>query len=84
LQRKICSMKIKNGAARNQMSEFGRQCYDWGWKDAEAEVIKYLKERAGDVRMCHKNDSCADIAYVLESCIEDIQENVDINFQENL
>jgi len=33
-----------NGAARNTMSEFERQCYDWGWADAEVRIIKLIKE----------------------------------------
>jgi len=33
-----------NGAARNTMSEFERQCYDWGWADAEERIIKLIKE----------------------------------------
>jgi len=35
-----------NGAARNTMSEFERQCYDWGWADAEERIIKLLEENA--------------------------------------
>jgi hypothetical protein len=35
-----------NGAARNTMSEFERQCYDWGWADAEERIIKLLEEQA--------------------------------------
>lgn len=31
-----------NGAARNTMSEFERQCYDWGWADSEDRIIKLL------------------------------------------
>ena len=33
-----------NSAARNTMSEFERQCYDWGWSDAEARIIKLLED----------------------------------------
>lgn len=32
-----------NSAARNTMSEFERQCYDWGWEDAEQRIIKLLE-----------------------------------------
>lgn len=66
-------MKIRNGAARNRMKEFERQCYDWGWLDAEDDIVKYLQSRINDLKLCHKNDSCSDIAYVLEGCIEDIK-----------
>ena len=34
--------KPANSAARNQMSEFERQCYDWGWSDSEERIIKLL------------------------------------------
>ena len=38
-----------NGAARNTMSEFERQCYDWGWQDNEDRIIKILESiRVGD------------------------------------
>jgi hypothetical protein len=66
-------MKIKNSAARNTMTPMERQCYDWGWEDSQAEIVKYIKHRIEDLRTCHKNDSCSDIAYVLEGCIEDIE-----------
>ena len=66
-------MKIRNSAARNGMKEFERQCYDWGWLDAEDDIVKYLQSRINDLKMCHKDDSCSDIAYVLEGCIEDIK-----------
>jgi hypothetical protein len=39
-----------NGAARNAMSEFERQCYDWGWEDNEERIIKLLEED------CHSYD----------------------------
>lgn len=39
--------KPTNGAARNVMSEFERQCYDWGWKDAEERIIQLLHSDAG-------------------------------------
>lgn len=35
-----------NSAARNTMNEFERQCYDWGWADAEERIIKLLEEQA--------------------------------------
>jgi len=35
-----------NSAARNTMSEFERQCYDWGWADAEERIIKLLETQA--------------------------------------
>jgi len=35
-----------NNAARNTMSEFERQCYDWGWADAEERIIKLLETQA--------------------------------------
>ena len=37
--------KPTNSAARNQMSEFERQCYDWGWADSEERIIKLLEAR---------------------------------------
>lgn len=36
--------KPENGAARNTMSEFERQCYDWGWSDAEQRIVKLIEE----------------------------------------
>ncbi len=38
--------KPTNSAARNQMTEWERQCYDWGWEDAEERIIKLLKKEA--------------------------------------
>jgi hypothetical protein len=35
-----------NSAARNTMSEFERQCYDWGFEDAEERIIKLLETQA--------------------------------------
>lgn len=67
--------KPKNGAARNSMSEMERQCYDWGWEDAEKQVIAYLKSRIVELRYCSKNDCCSEHAYVLEGIVEDIQED---------
>jgi hypothetical protein len=32
----------KNGAARNAMSPFERQCYDWGWGDNEQRIIELI------------------------------------------
>ncbi len=40
--------KPTNSADRNQMTEWERQCYDWGWEDAEERIIKLL-ERDLDV-----------------------------------
>jgi len=37
-------MSKPNSAARNTMSEFERQCYDWGWADAEERIIKLLHD----------------------------------------
>lgn len=36
--------KPANSAARNQMSDFERQCYDWGWADSEERITKLLEE----------------------------------------
>lgn len=36
--------KPTNGAARNTMSDFERQCYDWGWEDAEERITKLLED----------------------------------------
>jgi hypothetical protein len=71
--------KPTNSAARNQMSEFERQCYDWGWEAAETEVIKYLKSRVEDLNACGKSDSCSDIAYVVQGIMEDIQDKEHLN-----
>lgn len=71
--------KPKNGAARNTMSEMERQCYDWGWDDAQAEVIKYLESRIEDFKACSKNDCCPEHIYVLEGIVEDIKED-DLEF----
>ncbi len=38
--------KPTNSAARNQMTEWERQCYDWGWEDAEERIIKLLETEA--------------------------------------
>jgi hypothetical protein len=52
-----------NSAARNQMSEFERQCYDWGWADSEERIIKLLEKHSpidiyGGIycRGCDEND----------------------------
>jgi hypothetical protein len=37
-----------NGAARNAMSEFERQCYDWGWEDNEERIIKLLEKEISE------------------------------------
>jgi hypothetical protein len=44
--------KPTNSAARNQMTEWERQCYDWGWEDAEERIIKLLRD---SMAMCDKN-----------------------------
>jgi hypothetical protein len=36
--------KPTNSAARNTMSEFERQCFDWGFEDAEERIVKLLAE----------------------------------------
>lgn len=66
--------KPKNSAARNAMSEMERQCYDWGWEDAEIRVIEYLESRIADFKACSKNDCCPEHIYVLEGIIEDLKE----------
>ncbi len=33
-----------NSAARNAMTEWERQCYDWGWEDSEERIIKLLED----------------------------------------
>jgi hypothetical protein len=49
--------KPTNSAARNVMSEFERQCYDWGWEDAEKRIIKLLEElRLKHLPWCGKQD----------------------------
>ncbi len=40
--------KPTNSAARNQMTEWERQCYDWGWEDAEERIIKVLEDSVGE------------------------------------
>jgi hypothetical protein len=37
--------KPTNSAARNQMSEFERQCYDWGWQANEDRIVKIIESR---------------------------------------
>jgi hypothetical protein len=37
--------KPKTSAARNTMSEWERQCYDWGWEDAEQAIIEMLESK---------------------------------------
>jgi hypothetical protein len=37
-------MSKPNSAARNTMSKLERQCYDWGFEDAEERIIKLLEE----------------------------------------
>lgn len=36
--------KPPNSAARNTMTPMERQCYDWGWEDAEERIIKLLED----------------------------------------
>jgi hypothetical protein len=36
-------MSKPNSAARNTMSKLERQCYDWGFEDAEERIIKLLE-----------------------------------------
>lgn len=31
-----------NSAARNAMTDHERQCYDWGWEDAEERIIALI------------------------------------------
>jgi len=38
--------KPKNSAARNTMSDFERQCYDFGWEDAEKQVVELLRDKS--------------------------------------
>jgi hypothetical protein len=33
----------KNGAARNAMRPFERQCYDWGWADNEQRIVELIE-----------------------------------------
>lgn len=40
--------KPTNSAARNQMTPFQREIYDWGWKDAEQRIIKLIEEMPED------------------------------------
>lgn len=47
--------KPTNSAARNQMTEWERQCYDWGWEDAEERIIKLLERYQG----CRDDELCA-------------------------
>ena len=44
--------KPLNGAARNTMSEFERQCYDWGWQDNEQRIIKLLEKHDSIISRC--------------------------------
>ena len=37
-------MSKPNSAARNTMSKLERQCYDWGFEDAEERIIKLIEE----------------------------------------
>jgi len=39
-------MSKPNSAARNTMSKLERQCYDWGFEDAEARIINLLIENS--------------------------------------
>lgn len=41
--------KPKNGAARNTMSPMERQCYDWGWADAEERIVKLLQKELSKI-----------------------------------
>ena len=34
-------------------------------------IIKNIKSRVGDLRSCHKNDSCQELATLIESYIEE-------------
>lgn len=37
-------------------------------------IQKYLKERLDSLSACTKNDSCKDIAYVVDGIMKDIQD----------
>jgi len=37
--------KPTNSAARNAMNDWERQCYDWGWADAEERIIELLESK---------------------------------------
>jgi hypothetical protein len=47
--------KPTNSAARNQMTEWERQCYDWGWEDAEERIIKLLESNN---KLCTEKTVC--------------------------
>jgi hypothetical protein len=37
--------KPANGAARNTMTPMERQCYDWGWEDAEMRLLEIVETK---------------------------------------
>lgn len=45
-----------------------------GTKAERQRVIEHLKERAGDVKECHKDDSCIDLYWFAMGIIETIEE----------
>lgn len=50
--------KPTNSAARNQMTKWERQCYDWGWEDAEERIIKLLEENTGCGYKHQESEKC--------------------------
>jgi hypothetical protein len=51
-------VKPTNSAARNAMSEFERKCYDWGWADAEKNIIKLLEDDGNCIFEDHPEYAC--------------------------
>lgn len=44
-----------------------------GTKREQNRIIKQLQEYVEDVKICHKDDSCKDIAFVIEEQIKEIR-----------
>lgn len=38
-----------NSAARNTMTPWERQCYDWGWEDSGKRIIDFLQLEASEL-----------------------------------
>ncbi len=62
--------KPTNSAARNQMTEWERQCYDWGWEDAEERIVKLLDDLAFHINSVEHNPAEAEGAYRALSLIK--------------
>lgn len=64
--------KPPNSAARNTMTPMERQCYDWGWEDAEERIIKLLDT----TRICTCKPECITDINIVAFVIEELGINL--------